>query len=65
MDLQKALEKLNSLELVGEVKLDNDKLFWYYEENENDPNLASDLMWDVYCENANLIRNEGYDTENS
>ncbi len=46
------LDKCRELPLYGDVYIDNDHLFWYFEDIFED----FDYMHHIYCEDVNLIR---------
>jgi hypothetical protein len=61
MNLYEIKNKIEEIIIDGEVRIDKEGLYWYFEEDTED----ADFMWDVYCENADLIRKAGYETEES
>jgi len=54
-------QRLSDICINGEVKYEDNKLFWYCEEDSED----QDLMWDMYCEDAEIIRKAGFEIDNS
>lgn len=55
------LNDINKHLIYGEVKIDNGKLFWYYEDDSED----QDILYDSYCEDAQIIRDLGYQVDNA
>lgn len=59
--MEDIINDLNSKILWGVVKFEGNILYWYF----NDENEDQDILWNAYCEDAKIIRNEGFEVFNS
>ena len=61
INLYEIKKKLEAIIIDGEITIDKDDLYWYFEDDLED----QDFLWDVYCDNANALREAGYEIKDN